>query len=74
MLGDRWGPLIVNSLEEMNVSIVTNMDPVINSCPRSLVLIGGRANYKTFSYFNESSKYVTSNSGEDKLAKSAFFL
>ena len=56
----------MNSLEEMNVSIVTNMDPVINSCAESLVLIGGRTNDRTFSYFNESSKYVTSNAGKKK--------
>ena len=75
MLGNQWGPLIVNSLDEMNVSLLTNMDPVIDMCDREdRVLIGGRANdgYH-FSYFLESSKYVTSNSGKHKLAKSAFF-
>ena len=71
MLGNQWGPLIVNSLDEMNVSLLTNMDPVIDMCDREdRVLNGGRANDKyRFSYFNESSKYVTSNSGKHKLAK-----
>ena len=71
MLGDRWGPLIVNSLEEMNVSIVTNMDPVINSCPRSLVLMGGRANYKT--YLMSLVNMLHSNSGERQVGKVSIF-
>ena len=30
-LGDQWGPMILNFQEEMNVTIVTNPDPVILS-------------------------------------------
>ena len=70
MLGDQWGPLIVNSLEEMNVTIVTNMDPVISMCAgQDRVLIAGKTNAPwNFSYFSEPSKYITSNAGEHKLA------
>ena len=66
--GDRWGPLIVNSLEELNVSIVTNMDPVIQMCDREdRVLIGGSTNdgYH-FSYVDQPNRYITSNAGEHK--------
>ena len=65
-LGDQWGPLIVNSLEKLNVSIVRNMDPVIQMCDREdRVVIGGSSNdgYK-FSYVSEPNKYITSNAGE----------
>ena len=70
MLGNQWGPLIINSIEELNVSIVTNEDPAANNCNMRNALIGGRTNATTsFSYFDRPSLYIPNNTGKNKVVQ-----
>ena len=63
-LGDEWSPMILNSQEEMNITIVTNPDPVIRQCRRQRVVIGGRTNNSLlWSYFHDPHFYIPNNGG-----------
>ena len=55
----------MNSVEEMNLAVMTNDDPVADNCTRNWVMIGGRFNDNVaFTYFQFPSVYIRSNAGE----------
>ena len=60
----------MNSIEEMDVSIVTNEDRTADSCNMRNALIGGRTNARTsFSYFDRPSLYIPNNTGKNKVVQ-----
>ena len=63
-LGDNWGPLIINSEEEYNTTVLTVEDDVVrNDCFTGLALIGGSITSDRLNYFEQPERYFPNGSG-----------
>ena len=54
----------MNFIEEMNLAVTTNDDPVADNCTWNWVMIGGRLNHdSSITYFQFPNVYIPSNTG-----------
>ena len=68
-LGAEWGPIILNSQEELNISTEAIKADALNNCARYRVLIGGRSNNSdNWNMFSVPSYYIPNNGGKHRVA------
>ena len=66
VLGDNWGPLIINSEEEYNTTVLTmEYEVARNDCYFGSALIGGSSDIRrdSLNYFEQPERYFPNESG-----------
>ena len=66
--GDEWGPMILNSQEELDTSLQTYRAEILSNCENSRAFIGGRSNNSdNWNDMSVPSYYIPSDGGKHKV-------